>query len=681
MFRAISLSKIYGKGEKRVFALKDISFSLPEKGLFAIVGKSGSGKSTLLNLLSRAEEKTEGDLFYGDEDLSKLKGRKLENYRRFVCSFIYQHFELLEDCSAFENVLLPLKIRGESEKESKKKGESLFRTFHLEDLKNKKASLLSGGEKQRVAFLRAIITEPKVIFADEPTGALDKQNERLLMEALKKISKNTLVLFVTHNEKLVEEYADDFLRLEDGKLLKSVDIPTPSLETIPLKKKRRNTWFVKLIFRNYKKNLVKNILSFSSGLIGYLSLLIGFGFYAGSESSLKKERGHTLSYLQASLSKQVLYETEGSPLSLIRSEKPTLQEAEAFFQDFPSVSFENDYSYFFPSYHSFTLNGFSFESVNFVPLKDITLQDRSASFLSKGELPSGNSLNYCLVNEEFEKLVQKDPIGKRLKASNTVTISRDGKVDNVSIDFSFLVLGVVKEFPFLNTPKVFFSFPSFERSLKEKELENLSMDIGEFLETEDRNSVYYSYAYQIFFGEEDAFELEKYSQDLEEAGSEFVITSSSFAVNSSFQNLYEAFSSSLLPFAFIEILGVAFILSSLTYHSFLERRKQAAILTSLGSSKREIERIYGSEPLLTSLLSVFLAVLLSYPASLLASKYLEKRVGTSSLVHIPYFSYLGVPFFPIALLLLFSLLIAFVSGFLPLWVSRKRNLLEELRDE
>ncbi len=681
MFRAISLSKIYGKGEKRVFALKDISFSLPEKGLFAIVGKSGSGKSTLLNLLSRAEEKTEGDLFYGDEDLSKLKGRKLENYRRFVCSFIYQHFELLEDCSAFENVLLPLKIRGESEKESKKKGESLFRTFHLEDLKNKKASLLSGGEKQRVAFLRAIITEPKVIFADEPTGALDKQNERLLMEALKKISKNTLVLFVTHNEKLVEEYADDFLRLEDGKLLKSVDIPTPSLETIPLKKKRRNTWFVKLIFRNYKKNLVKNILSFSSGLIGYLSLLIGFGFYAGSESSLKKERGHTLSYLQASLSKQVLYETEGSPLSLIRSEKPTLQEAEAFFQDFPSVSFENDYSYFFPSYHSFTLNGFSFESVNFVPLKDITLQDRSASFLSKGELPSGNSLNYCLVNEEFEKLVQKDPIGKRLKASNTVTISRDGKVDNVSIDFSFLVLGVVKEFPFLNTPKVFFSFPSFERSLKEKELENLSMDIGEFLETEDRNSAYYSYAYQIFFGEEDAFELEKYSQDLEEAGSEFVITSSSFAVNSSFQNLYEAFSSSLLPFAFIEILGVAFILSSLTYHSFLERRKQAAILTSLGSSKREIERIYGSEPLLTSLLSVFLAVLLSYPASLLASKYLEKRVGISSLVHIPYFSYLGVPFFPIALLLLFSLLIAFVSSFLPLWVSRKRNLLEELRDE
>lgn len=681
MFRAISLSKIYGKGEKRVFALKDISFSLPEKGLFAIVGKSGSGKSTLLNLLSRAEEKTEGDLFYGDEDLSKLKGRKLENYRRFVCSFIYQHFELLEDCSAFENVLLPLKIRGESEKESKKKGESLFRTFHLEDLKNKKASLLSGGEKQRVAFLRAIITEPKVIFADEPTGALDKQNERLLMEALKKISKNTLVLFVTHNEKLVEEYADDFLRLEDGKLLKSVDIPTPSLETIPFKKKRRNTWFVKLIFRNYKKNLVKNILSFSSGLIGYLSLLIGFGFYAGSESSLKKERGHTLSYLQASLSKQVLYETEGSPLSLIRSEKPTLQEAEAFFQDFPSVSFENDYSYFFPSYHSFTLNGFSFESVNFVPLKDITLQDRSASFLSKGELPSGNSLNYCLVNEEFEKLVQKDPIGKRLKASNTVTISRDGKVDNVSIDFSFLVLGVVKEFPFLNTPKVFFSFPSFERSLKEKELENLSMDIGEFLETEDRNSAYYSYAYQIFFGEEDAFELEKYSQDLEEAGSEFVITSSSFAVNSSFQNLYEAFSSSLLPFAFIEILGVAFILSSLTYHSFLERRKQAAILTSLGSSKREIERIYGSEPLLTSLLSVFLAVLLSYPASLLASKYLEKRVGISSLVHIPYFSYLGVPFFPIALLLLFSLLIAFVSGFLPLWVSRKRNLLEELRDE
>ena len=94
MFRAISLSKSYDKGEKRVFALKNVSFSLPEKGLFAIVGKSGSGKTTLLNLLSCAEEKTEGQLFYAEEDLSKLKGKKLENYRRFVCSFIYQHFEL-----------------------------------------------------------------------------------------------------------------------------------------------------------------------------------------------------------------------------------------------------------------------------------------------------------------------------------------------------------------------------------------------------------------------------------------------------------------------------------------------------------------------------------------------------------------------------------------------------------
>ena len=681
MFRAISLSKSYGKGEKRVFALKNVSFSLPEKGLFAIVGKSGSGKSTLLNLLSCAEEKTDGELFYAEEDLSKLKGKKLENYRRFVCSFIYQHFELLEEFSSFENVVLPLKIRGENEKESKKKGEELFHIFHLESLKNKKVSLLSGGEKQRIAFLRAIITEPKVIFADEPTGALDKQNEKFLMEALKKISQNTLVLFVTHNEKLVEEYADDYLRLEDGKLLKSIDKPSSSLEKIPLKKKKRSSWFTKLIFHNYKKNLAKNILSFLSGFIGYLSLLVGFGFYAGSESSLKNERGHTLNYLQASLSKQVRYENEGSPLSLIRSEKPSLQEAKDFFHDFPSVSFENDYSYFFPSYHSFTLNGFSFESVNFIPLKDITLRDRSLPFLSKGELPSGNSLNYCLVNEEFEELVQKNPVGKRLKASNTVTVSRGEKVDSLSLNFSFLILGVVKEFSFLNTPKVFFSFPSFERTLKEKELENLSMNVGEFLETEDRNSAYYSYAYQIFFNEEDASRLEKFSQNLVKEESEFVITSSSFSINSSFQNLYEAFSSSLLPFAFIEVIGVAFILSSLTYHSFLERRKQAAILTSLGSSKRDIEKIYESEPLVTSLLSVVFALLLSYPASLIASRYLEKQVGISSLVRIPYTSYLGIPFFPILLLLIFSLLIAFISGFIPLWISRKRNLLEELRDE
>lgn len=681
MFRAISLSKTYGKGEKSTFALKDVSFSLPEKGLFAIVGKSGSGKSTLLNLLSCAEKSTSGELYFAEEDLTKLKGKRLERYRNFICSFIYQHFELIEDLSSFENVILPLKIRGDSFKEIEKKANSLFQDFHLNELKNKKVSLLSGGEKQRIAFLRAIITEPKVIFADEPTGALDKQNERYVMETLKKISQNTLVLFVTHNEKLVEEYADDYLRLEDGKLLKSVDYLSHSSFDFSFPKKKHNFWFRKLIFHNYRKNLVKNVLSFFSGFVGYLSILIGFGFYTGSESSLEKERGHTLNYLQASLSKQVRYETEGSPLSLVRSEKPALEEAKSFFQEFPSVSFENDYSYFLPSYHSFTLNGFPFESVNFIPLKDITLKNRNMSFLSKGELPSGNSLNYCLVNEEFEEMIKEDVVGKRLKLSNEVVVSRKEKTDTVSLDFSFLVLGVVKEFSFLNTPKVFYSFPSFERMLKDKELENLSMSLGEFLETEERNSPYYSYSYQIFFNEEDAPKLEEFSQKLEKERNEFVITSSSFTVNSSFKNLYEAFSSSLLPFAFIEILGVAFILSSLTYHSFLERRKQAAILTSLGANRGDVEKIYESEPVLTSLLSVVLALISSYPFSFLASRYLEKRVGISSLISIPYMNYLGIPFFPIVLLILFSLCIALVSGLLPLWMARKRNLLEELRDE
>ncbi len=681
-FDVINVNRKFGKSGNSFSALEDISFSLPSKGLYAIVGKSGSGKTTLLNILAGSDKPSDGKVLYLGKNVSKFSKKKLEDYRSEVCSTIFQHFNLLEDLTAYQNVELALKIKGFSKDEIKNMVEEAFKRLNIEDLMRKRVELLSGGEKQRVAFIRAVISKPKVIFADEPTGALDKANETFIMEELKKVSKEALVILVTHNEKLIEKYADDYMRLEDGRIIKAFKAinDKENAGNFEIKRKKSKFWGKELFLHNYRKNLPKNAISLVSGILGYLALLISLGFYYGSKNMLETERSNYLNYTQASISKQVRYEANDAPIALIKNERPTIEECKKIFKNYGEVSIKNDYSFFFPSYNSFTLNGFPHGDATFVPLEDISLKNREKNFLIEGELPRGNSLNYCIVNKEFKKANGDNVIGRRIKASHEVMVERDGKKDNVVVDLSLLIIGVVDEFSFLNTPKIFYSYPSLETMLNRKELENIGMSLGEFLE-ENNNESYFSYSYNIFFNEGNAKEIEELASRLENEEDGYVISSTPFTINSSFKNLYEAFSKSLLPFLLIEIFGICFILSSLTYHSFLERRKQAAITTSLGARENDVNLIYQSEPIINSIFSSAVSLALSFPLSNLISKLLERKAGLSSIIKIPYFSFLGIPYFPFVALISFSLLVAIISCSIPLFVTRKRNLLEELRDE
>lgn len=679
MLEVNNVSKIYGTNKEKKIALENVSFALPNNGLFALIGKSGSGKSTLLNIIFGSEKPSSGEVTVNGKKLSKFKQKEIECFRNSYCSFIYQHFNLLEDMTSFDNVAMPLLLKGEKKEEIDAKVSSLFKEYSLEYLKDKKTHLLSGGEKQRVAFLRAIITNPKILLADEPTGALDKENEKVIMRYLEEISKDTLVIIVTHNEKIVDDYCDDYLRLEDGKIIKNyAGYITKGENKISFADKRKTSWWVgKFIFRNYKKNIFKNVFSIVVGTLGYLTLLISLGFYNGSKSLLENEKSNTLSYLNASISKKVSFQVEGSPLYLTRSERPSLEESGEYLSDYESVKIENDYSYFLPTYHSFTMNGFPSGMANILPIEDISLKNRSNSFLYEGEIPSGNTLNYCLVNKEFLDEFGSDSVGKTIRIRNEVSVQRGEEVESVSIDFSMRIMGVVKEFSFLNSSKIYYSYPSFENFLLRKELSKFSLTLGEFLSEEEYNANYFSYSLNIFFSEEDAKGLEMLSRK----NNEITITSTSFEINSSFESLYQSFSESLLPFLFIEIFGVAFIIFSLAYHSFLERKREMAILSSLGAKKDDLLTIYQSEQVMNGLINASLSLALSFPLEILLSKYLENKITLSSLIAIPYSSFLGIPFFPIIACFAFSLLIGILGSALPFFISRKRNLLEELRDE
>ena len=679
MYRLENVSKRFGDS----LVLENISFSLPSKGLVAIKGRSGSGKSTLLNLMSLMETPTEGKIFYKGVDTSTLKEKERDSFRSFECSFVYQHFNLEEGLSVVQNIELPLRLRGEKNQEISSKSNSLLEKFGLFEHKNKKVKLLSGGEKQRVALCRSIISEPKILFADEPTGALDKGNERIVMDELKELSKEILVVLVSHNERIISKYADHVIELSDGRQVsKPLSFPETEEKMVMRKKKTNYGFLSSFLGYNYKGNKIKNAVALASGAIGYATLLLSLGFYAGSQKKLEDERSSSLLYTAINVSKKTSYAIEGSPLSLSKTVRPSKDEIIDAFKGL-DVVIGNDYSYFLPTYNAYESNGFPKDPVAFCPINDLSLKDREKTFLVEGKAPQGESMSFALVNEEFEKNLGEKALGKIISVRNKTKVSEAGVTDDVELSYSFRVLGVVHEFPFLNVPRVYYSYPALSKEMARTKLPNISKNRGEsvsvasFVSEASPSSEYSGYSFLTFFKEKDMWKIEK--TGMEVGG--LSLTSDPLAINQSFMALTDAFAGCLIPFIIIEILGIAFILGSLSYSSFMERRKQAAILTALGASKNDRSFVYEGEGFLNAFLSSIVALVLSFPLERLLSFYLKSQTGMASLIDIPYFSYLGYPFLPVVVTIVFALVVALFSSALPLGFVAKRPLAEELRDE
>ena len=227
LIKTVNISKLYKIEDKDNYALKDFSFEFPSTGLFGVVGKSGSGKSTLLNMISLLDKPSSGDVYFNNENVSKWSNKRKNLFHNKDMGMVFQHYNLIETENVLFNIMLPFLITGGSEKEGKKKAISLLESIdYRKDLYQQTVSNLSGGEKQRVAILRALINDPQFILADEPTGALDSRNSEVIMKMLKDISKTKLVIMVAHNIKLVEKYADKIITLKDGNLIETKEEPT-----------------------------------------------------------------------------------------------------------------------------------------------------------------------------------------------------------------------------------------------------------------------------------------------------------------------------------------------------------------------------------------------------------------------------------------------------------------------
>lgn len=226
MENILKLSKVekyYGNKSSLTKAIDNLSFDVSKGEFVAIMGASGSGKTTLLNCISTIDKVTSGHIFVAGKDVTKLKGNNLNKFRREELGFIFQDFNLLDTLTAYENIALALSIQNVSAKEIDKRIKKVAKELDITNILNKYPYQMSGGQKQRVACARAIITDPKLLLADEPTGALDSKSSKMLLEKFDYLNKEiqATILMVTHDA-FTASYATRVIFIKDGKIFNEI---------------------------------------------------------------------------------------------------------------------------------------------------------------------------------------------------------------------------------------------------------------------------------------------------------------------------------------------------------------------------------------------------------------------------------------------------------------------------
>ncbi len=689
-----NLRKTYVVNKKEHIVLKDVSLSFPDKGLVSIVGKSGSGKSTLLNILGGIEKPTSGRVLFKGKDISKFNDRQFSSFHLHGAATVFQHYNLFDDLTALENVILPLNMQGISKAKCEEKAIDLFKSLKIENLINSKVKNLSGGERQRVAILRAVITEPDVLLCDEPTGALDSQNSREIMGILAKISKNTLVIMVSHNQNLVSEFSDHIIRIQDGLISEGFKIDKDRFNETFTKRKLSysSSWIRLFLFKNFKNNIGKNIFTFISCLVGFVSVFLCVGFLVGSEKSYSEAVKKNLSIGNASVSKIEFVVISDSPLTYQKTVRPSLQEVDSEFKEFSTITVEENLSYFISSSCSCVLNDKPCSDFQMVPLLDLTLKNYGSDLIVRGSAGS-NNFDEVIVNEEFAKLFSEDVLNKELIFKNTATTNYktyDNTYpfieDELIIEKTMKITGIIREFPFLNSPKIYYSYGGAKSFLKTQNMENLSHYLNkeytfyDYLIDCENDDIASSYSSLIFL--KDLSESEKFFSRAKKLKNKTLeVTSQALEVKETYKTLISSFSKTLFIFSIIVFIGINFILGMISLSSYLQNRKNIAIITCLGGRNGSIYELSLYENYLVVILAFAISIGLAYFGQSLINPLLSKQFALSNLIEIPFLSFLGIRF---GLILIFLLIILFTTTLftiIPMAIYRHSFLSEELRDE
>ena len=320
MLELKNINKSYTTGEFTQHALKNINLKFRKSEFVAILGPSGSGKTTMLNIVGGLDRYDKGDLIINDKSTKKFKQKEWDAYRNNCIGFVFQNYNLITHLSILENIELSMTLSGVGAKKRKKKALEVLKKVGLSEHAHKKPNQLSGGQMQRVAIARALVNDPDIVLADEPTGALDSKTSVQIMELIKDIAKDKLVIMVTHNSELAYTYANRIIEFKDGEVIDDTN-PIKEKEEVEekyeIKKTSMNFWTaLKLSFNNIKTKKGRTLLTSFASSIGIIGIALVLSLSNGFDIQIDKFETETLSSLPIMISKESMNITEDAMISI-----------------------------------------------------------------------------------------------------------------------------------------------------------------------------------------------------------------------------------------------------------------------------------------------------------------------------------------------------------------------------
>ena len=689
-----NVSKIYQtKNKKKFYALKNINLDFPNNGLVSIVGKSGSGKSTLLNLIAMLDSPSEGELYYMDRSYSSFKRKEKPSFYQNEIGIVFQNFNLIQEKTVLYNVTLPLLIKGIKKNKAEELAiKALDKVGIKVDQFSKLTNELSGGEQQRVGIARAIVSKPKILLCDEPTGHLDISNSIKVMDILKSISKERLVILVSHNLLLVKEYSDKIIYLSNGEVtkiddrhkLKEIDIEPSSIS------KNNSKWTKDFFLSNFKKRFKRNLFTSLCLVISFSMFILVSGFINGKDKSISNTCYRQFNYGSGSISKEEKVSGTGM-LNLTKSIRPTINELRNnkkitnLFEICPNFSTI--------LYQSLTIcyDEQPINELDYKPIYSFKNDYVDSSLIIDGYIPKADSLKEVVINQFAKELIKKkigkEPVGEYLTirskfTNNYVTEDEEYITDIFNFEQSVRIVGVVKELNYLSSEKIYFSHLALEDYFHSSIMFNLSTYNGydiswfDYVINSPDISIITSYSYNLFL--KDYRFRDTLVKDID-FGNSLSFTSESLLLTNSLKDFVDVAEYGIILFTIISFVGSVLILGIMSFVSYSEDRKTSAILTFLGSRDKDILDIYLGESFINGLISLVLSIVFSILLEKIINLIIYKNIELSNLIQIPFISLFGIKFiFPI-LLLLFVVIVVFLATSIPILFSKFKNVKEELQ--
>ena len=766
MLELKNINKSYKTGNFVQHALKNVDLSFRKNEFVAILGPSGSGKTTLLNIIGGLDRYDSGDLIINGKSTKKFKATEWDSYRNNCVGFIFQSYNLISHISVLENVEMALTLSGYKRKNKKEKALEALEKVGLKDHAYKKPNQLSGGQMQRVAIARSLVNDPDIILADEPTGALDSATSVQIMNLIREIAKDKLVIMVTHNPELAKDYANRIIEFKDGEILSDSN-PINSEEENLCKVHIKKTVLsylsaIHLSFNNIKTKKGRTFLTAFAASIGIIGIALILSLSNGFQLQIDKFEKSTLSQMPITISSQAMQMDESTLEEQMQTNtdkkdkypnekvvKPTESVVEKMIH---TNNITSDYLNYVDSIDKNLLSGISYlkkTGLNLVTVdkdnnyKKIDMSnnmsyqlfptrtseketgvvennyDVLAGSIDSKEIglilaiDSKNGADKSLIeslgfdstknisfddilNKEIKLIINNDYY-KQLGANfipDTDYEKMYNSKNSITVKIKAIIRGKEDKEMFTNQAAIFYTGALVDKIIsinkesdivkKQEELDyniltgasfdntTTKNDILAYLGADETPAVIYLYPKDFKSKDKITSYLDKYNKNKKDED-KITYTDMAKLMSSLSSGIMDAITVVLIAFSSISLVVSSIMIAIITYISVLERTKEIGILRALGARAKDITRVFNAETMLIGLCSGILGLVIAYLLTFPANKIIENLSGLASVAKLN-------PIHAIILLLI-SVSLTVLSGFIPAKMASKKDPVIALRTE